>query len=46
MKLRIKIAMLGLSASLLALPWMFGSEACAKMWGDFLGDALILSIVD
>ena len=46
MKLRIKIALLGLSATLLASPWMFGSEACAKMWGDFFGDLLILNVVD
>lgn len=46
MKLRIKIAMLGLGAALLGSPWMIGSEACAKMLGDFLGDALFLSMVD
>jgi|GEM_PF-4793095 len=49
MKLKVKVALLGLGAALLNFPFNlgnFGSEACARMWGDFLGDALILSVVD
>ncbi len=46
MKLKVKMALLGLGASIFAFPFLLESEACARFWGDFLGDALFLSMVD
>jgi hypothetical protein len=42
MKLKFKIALLGLSAGMIALQLC----NCARFWGDMLGDALILTAVD
>lgn len=42
MKLRLKVALLGLSAGMIALQFF----NCARWWGDVLGDALWLRAVD
>lgn len=42
MKLKFKMALVGLSAGMIALQ-LFN---CSRFWGDFLGDSLFLSMVD
>jgi hypothetical protein len=46
MKLKFKTALLGLGAAVFALPFLLEPEACGRFWGDFLGDALFLSMID
>jgi hypothetical protein len=46
MKLKFKMALLGLGASVFAFPFLLDANACARFWGDFLGDALLLSMID
>ena len=42
MKLKLKLALLGLGAGAIA----FQLATCARLWGDFFGDTLILRVVD
>ncbi|MBU0618388.1 MAG: hypothetical protein KKI02_11775 [Planctomycetes bacterium] len=45
MRLKFKLALLGLGATIFDFA-ILGSDACARFWGDFLGDALFLSMID
>ena len=42
MKLKFKLALLALSGGMIA----FQFTNCARFWGDMVGDAIFLSIVD
>ena len=48
MKLRFKVALLSLSAGMMTLCWggLGGWEGCGRFWGDVVGDAIWLGIVD
>lgn len=46
MKRKFKMALLGLGATVFAFPFILEADACARFWGDFLGDALLLSLID
>jgi hypothetical protein len=45
MKFKVKMALLGVGATLFNFSFL-DSSGCARFWGDFLGDALLLSMVD
>jgi len=46
MKLKFKMALLSLGATVFAFPFVLDADACARFWGDVVGDALFLSLVD
>jgi hypothetical protein len=45
MRLKFKVALLALGATIFDFA-ILGLDACARFWGDFLGDALFLSMID
>ena len=46
MKRKLKMALLGLGATVFAAPFFLDATGCARALGDLVGDALFLSLID